>query len=173
MLKKLKSKYRLLLINDRTFEERFSIRLSRLNVGLLFLGLFTLHGLFVGALIVFTPLKRYIPGYTDQGMKYNAYRGAIMADSLQAALADRDLYIANLRRVLRGEAPADSATPPTVQASQLQLRKRPSITQLASYYCPIVITDPMLQLGCLLLPKVTMADLALRDLAAFVVARDA
>lgn len=53
-----------------------------------------------------------------------------------------------------------SATPPAVQASQLQLRKRPSITQLASYYCPIVITDPMLQLGCLLLPKVTMADLA-------------
>ena len=43
-------------------------------------------------------------------MKYNAYRGAIMADSLQAALDDRDLYIANLRRVLRGEAPADSAT---------------------------------------------------------------
>ncbi|MBK8614108.1 MAG: M23 family metallopeptidase [Flavobacteriales bacterium] len=110
VLKKLKSKYRLLLINDRTFEERFSIRLSRLNVGLLFLGLFTLHGLFVSALIVFTPLKRYIPGYTDQGMKYNAYRGAIMADSLQAALDDRDLYIANLRRVLRGEAPADSAT---------------------------------------------------------------
>lgn len=58
------------------------------------------------------------------------------------------------------DTPADSATPPTVQASQLQLRKRPSITQLASYYCPIVITDPMLQLGCLLLPKVTMADLA-------------
>lgn len=51
-------------------------------------------------------------------------------------------------------------TPPAVQASQLQLRKRPSITQLASYYCPIVITDPMLRLGCLLLPQVTMADLA-------------
>lgn len=51
-------------------------------------------------------------------------------------------------------------TPPAVQASQLQLRKRPSITQLASYYCPIVITDPMLRLGCLFLPQVTMADLA-------------
>ena len=35
VLRKLKSKYRLLLINDRTFEERFSIRLSRLNVLLL------------------------------------------------------------------------------------------------------------------------------------------
>jgi murein DD-endopeptidase MepM/ murein hydrolase activator NlpD len=110
VLRKLRSKYRLLLINDRTFEERFSIRLSRLNVILLFLGLFTLHGLFVAALIVLTPLKRYIPGYTDQAMKYNAYRSTLMADSLQRSLAERDLYIDNLRRVLRGEVAADSST---------------------------------------------------------------
>ncbi len=55
---------------------------------------------------------------------------------------------------------SDGSTPPAVQASQLQLRKRPSITQLASYYCPIVITDPMLRLGCAFLPSVTQADLA-------------
>jgi len=109
VLKKLRSKYRLLLINDANFAERFSIRLSRMNVILLFLGLFTIHGLFVSALIVLTPLKRFIPGYTDQAMKYNAYRSALMADSLQLALADRDLYIANLGRVLRGEVAADSA----------------------------------------------------------------
>lgn len=109
VLKKLRSKYRLVLINDANFAERFSIRLSRMNVILLFLGLFTVHGLFVSALIVLTPLKRFIPGYTDQTMKYNAYRSALMADSLQLALSDRDLYIANLGRVLRGELAADSA----------------------------------------------------------------
>ena len=109
VLKKLRSKYRLVLINDANFAERFSIRLSRMNVILLILGLFTLHGLFVSALIVLTPLKRFIPGYTDQTMKYNAYRSALMADSLQLALSDRDLYIANLGRVLRGEVAADSA----------------------------------------------------------------
>ncbi|MBL8002062.1 MAG: M23 family metallopeptidase [Flavobacteriales bacterium] len=109
VLKKLRSKYRLLLINDRTFEERFSIRLSRLNVILLFLGLFTLHGLFVAALIVLTPLKRYIPGYTDQAMKFNAYRSAQLADSLQQVLTVRDLYIDNLRDVLSGTVKADSA----------------------------------------------------------------
>jgi murein DD-endopeptidase MepM/ murein hydrolase activator NlpD len=109
VLKKLRSKYRLVLINDANFAERFSIRLSRMNVILLFLGLFTVHGLFVSALIVLTPLKRFIPGYTDQAMKFNAYRSALMADSLQLALSDRDLYIANLGRVLRGELAADSA----------------------------------------------------------------
>ena len=60
---------------------------------------------------------------------------------------------------LLDELDPSSATAPAVQASQLQLRRRPTIIQLASYYCPIVITDRMLQLGCLLLPKVTAADL--------------
>lgn len=110
MLRKLRSKYRVLLINEATFEERFSLRLSRINVILLFLALFTLHGLFVTALIVFTPLKRYIPGYSDQQVKVNAYRATATADSLDRALAVRDAYITNLRQVLSGKLPADSAT---------------------------------------------------------------
>jgi murein DD-endopeptidase MepM/ murein hydrolase activator NlpD len=106
---KLRNKYRLLLINDRTFEERFSIRLSRMNVILLALGLFTLHGLFVLAVIVFTPLKEMIPGYSDQRTKENAYRATLEADSLGEVMAMRDRYINDLRAVLRGDVPADSA----------------------------------------------------------------
>lgn len=108
VLRKLKSKYRLLLINDATFEERFSMRLSRINVILLFLALFTLHGLFVTALIVFTPAKRYIPGYSDQRTKLNAYRATVMADSLQQALDRQDAWIANVGQVLSGQVPVDS-----------------------------------------------------------------
>jgi murein DD-endopeptidase MepM/ murein hydrolase activator NlpD len=108
-LRKLKDKYRLLLINDRTFEERFSIRLDRLNVILLGVGAFTVYGAFVTAVIVFTPLKRYIPGYSDQETKRNAYRSLVKADSLELKLIQRDRYIDNLRMVLSGELPADSA----------------------------------------------------------------
>lgn len=107
---KLRSKYRVLLINDTTFEERFSLRLSRLNVILLSLALFTLHGLFVTAVIVLTPLKEYIPGYADQQMKLNAYRATVQADSLARVVTVRDLYINNLRNVLSGQLPADSST---------------------------------------------------------------
>ncbi|MCB0769883.1 MAG: M23 family metallopeptidase [Flavobacteriales bacterium] len=108
-LRKLKDKYRLLLINDRTFEERFSIRLDRLNVILLGVGAFTVYGAFVTAVIVFTPLKRYIPGYSDQETKRNAYRSLVKADSLELELVQRDRYLDNLRMVLSGELPADSA----------------------------------------------------------------
>lgn len=109
-LRKLRDRYRLLLINDTTFEERFSMRLNRLNVGLLFLAAFTVHGLLVTAVIVYTPLKRYIPGYSDQETKLNAYRSTLLADSLETELRMRDLYLDNIRSVLSGKLPADSAT---------------------------------------------------------------
>jgi murein DD-endopeptidase MepM/ murein hydrolase activator NlpD len=123
-MRKLRSKYRLLLIDEASFKERFSIRLSRINVILLFLALFTLHGLFVSALIVFTPLKRYIPGYSDQRTKLNAYRATLLADSLQEALDVRDLYITNLRGVLSGQLPMDSV------AKISPLRTPPSVAEL-------------------------------------------
>lgn len=106
---RLRSKYRLSLVDESSFEERLSFKLSRMNVILLFSGLFTLHGLLVAAVIVLTPLKRYIPGYADQRTKLNAFRAMVMADSLQQALAARDLYLDNLRNVLSGKVPADSA----------------------------------------------------------------
>lgn len=108
-MRKLRSKYRLVLIDDRTFEERFSVRLNRLNVLILAFLAFTLHGLLVTALIVFTPLKRYIPGYSDQETKRNAYRSTLLADSLEQRVRDQEHYLANLQRVLNGQLAADSA----------------------------------------------------------------
>lgn len=110
LLQKLRSTYRLLLINDSTFEERFSIKLNRLNVLLLAVAAFTIHGLFVTAVIVLTPLKQLIPGYSDQATKANAYHSMLLADSLEVQLEIRDMYIDNLRGVLSGELKADSAT---------------------------------------------------------------
>jgi hypothetical protein len=83
LLRKLRDRYRLMLINDSTFEERFTMRLNRLNVLLLGTAAFLLYGAFVTAVIVFTPLKRYIPGYADQETKRNAYRSLVLADSLE------------------------------------------------------------------------------------------
>ncbi len=110
LLRKLRNKYRAVLINESTYEERFSFRLSRINVILLAVVLFVINALFVSALIVFTPLKEFIPGYSDQKVKVNAYRAMATADSLDHAMAIRDAYIDNLRNVLSGKLPADSAT---------------------------------------------------------------
>ncbi|MBS1938958.1 MAG: M23 family metallopeptidase [Bacteroidetes bacterium] len=110
LLRKLRSKYRAVLINESTYEERFSFRLSRMNVILLAVVLFIINAVFVAAVIVYTPLKQYIPGYSNQKVKMNAYRAVLTADSLDQAMAVRDLYINNLRNVLSGHLPADSVT---------------------------------------------------------------
>jgi murein DD-endopeptidase MepM/ murein hydrolase activator NlpD len=110
LLARLRSRYRLVLIDDRTFEERFSARLNRLSV-LVFAVLGALaFGALITALIVFTPLKRFIPGYSDEQTRINAYRGTLKADSLQAAMAEQRAYVENLRAVLTGELPLDSAS---------------------------------------------------------------
>lgn len=108
LLKRLRSKYRLVLIDDRTFEERFSVRLNRLSVLVFTVMAFLLYGAVVVALIVFTPLKRYIPGYSDQETKLNAYRSTLQADSLEQVALAQEAYIANLRGILTGQLPADS-----------------------------------------------------------------
>ncbi len=110
VIRKLRSRYRLQLINDSTFEERFSIRLNRLNVLILGLAALFLFGALVVSAIVFTPLKQYIPGYSDQATKLNAYRSTLKADSLEESIRIRDLYLNNLRAVLSGELPVDSTT---------------------------------------------------------------
>lgn len=108
-LGRLKDKYRLSLVNETSFEERLSFRLSRINVILLGTMAFLICATLVTSFIVFTPVKRLIPGYSDQKTKLNAYRATMLADSLQGALLVRDLYITNLRNVLSGQLPADSA----------------------------------------------------------------
>ncbi|MBS1546174.1 MAG: M23 family metallopeptidase [Bacteroidetes bacterium] len=129
LLRKLRNKYRAVLINESTYEERFSFRLSRINVILLAVVLFIFNALFVAAVIVYTPLKEYIPGYSNQKVKMNAYRALIAADSLEQAMVVRDAYINNLRNVLSGKLPADSATltvPTTTMPTAQDLKASPA-----------------------------------------------
>ena len=135
MIRKLKSRYRLLLINDSTFEERFSIRLTRLNVLILGIASSIVFGALVVATIVFTPLKKFIPGYSDQTTKLHAYRSTLKADSLEESIRIRDLYLENLRAVLSGELPVDSTTlfaPIEVQPGTQDLAPGPADSSLRS-----------------------------------------
>src|SRR6185436_16729669 len=97
---RLKSKYRLVVMNEETFEEKGSFNLRPLNVfvaaGLLILFLITLTTF----IIAFTPLREYIPGYADVKMQRVVYALAVKADSMEKALNQRDLYIQNIRNIV-------------------------------------------------------------------------
>ena len=100
---KLTFKYRFVVLNEDTFEERFSFKLNRLNV-LILSSLFSV--LLVGStifLIAFTPLKEYIPGYSSTALKKKATDLVYKVDSLQQKLAVNDVYLQNIQQVLTGE----------------------------------------------------------------------
>jgi murein DD-endopeptidase MepM/ murein hydrolase activator NlpD len=101
--RKLLHKYRLVVLNDDTFEERFSFKLNRLNV-FVFSGLFTVT-LICGTilLIAFTPLKEYIPGYSSTALKQEATNLTFKTDSLQQIVALNEQYLSSIRRVLSGD----------------------------------------------------------------------
>ncbi len=100
---KLTFKYRLVVLNEDTFEERFSFKLNRLNVfvfgsvsAILLVGV-------TAFLIAFTPLREYIPGYSSSKLKKQASDLVYKVDSLKQQLTVNDVYIQNIRKVLTGK----------------------------------------------------------------------
>ena len=104
--KKLLHKYRLVVLNEDTFEERFAVKLTQLNVfflsSLAAIILVTLTTL----LIVFTPLREYIPGYSSAALQKQALELDSKTDSLLKSINMNDAYINSLKSVLRGEVSA-------------------------------------------------------------------
>ncbi len=116
--KKMRSKYRLVIMNDQTFEEKLSLRLSRLNVFVI-TGVTAILLIFTTIyLIAFTPLKEYIPGYADFDTRMEVYNLLSKADSLEHVLMVKNAYITNIKHVLQGHE-ALSEHPPVPEPNDL------------------------------------------------------
>lgn len=118
--KKLLHKYRLVILNEDTFEERFALKLSRLNVfvigGCTTIVLIAL----TTVLIAFTPLREYIPGYSSTKLKKRATHLVYKTDSLQQVVRQKNKYFASIKKVLTG----DSVQPATDSLSQADRNTR-------------------------------------------------
>lgn len=102
-LKRLRNRYRLVVMNDDTYEEVVTFKLSRLSVYILLSTIFVvLVGLTV-ALIVFTPLKYYIPGYDDLKIGRDYRQLKYRTDSLEQQVSYQARYIDGLKKVLKGD----------------------------------------------------------------------
>ena len=106
-LKRLRNRYRLVVMNEDTYEEVVRFKLNRLSV---YIALSTLFVLLVGltvALIVFTPLKYYLPGVGYGNAKQvKEYRILKMrTDSIEEALQNKQQYFNDLQKVLQGNIP--------------------------------------------------------------------
>ncbi len=89
-------------MNDDTFEEKASLKLSPMNVfvtaGTIIISLVFL----VIYIIAFTPLREYIPGYADLSMQRKVISMGVKADSLEAGLQAKEAYINNINNIING-----------------------------------------------------------------------
>lgn len=101
--KKLFTKNRLVILNEDTFEEIFSLRLTLMNVFVVgTLGAIILISI-TTFIIAFTPLREYIPGYSSSKLKRDATELALKSDSLIDALKKNEAYIKSIQKVLNGQ----------------------------------------------------------------------
>jgi murein DD-endopeptidase MepM/ murein hydrolase activator NlpD len=105
LLRRIRDKYRLVLLNEETLEERLSFKLSRLNV-FVAIGLMSIILVFITTYIIaFTPLKEYIPGYTDVTLQRRIYELQLRSDSVAFAMRTQEKYLDALKKVLGGDLP--------------------------------------------------------------------
>lgn len=122
--RKLTNKYQFVISNENTFEELFSLKLSRLNVfvlgGFLSILLIAITLLF----IAFTPLKEYIPGYSSSALKRKAVNLTFEADSLKMKLAILQNYTKALKPILTGKIKPESVEAIQIKAKQHLIDER-------------------------------------------------
>lgn len=100
---KLTYKYRLVVINENTFEEKFTFKLNRLNV-FVFGGLFSIIIIVLTSLLIaFTPIKEYIPGYSSTALKRKATKLVYKTDSLKQVVKVNEAYIDRVKQLLVGK----------------------------------------------------------------------
>ena len=136
--KQLFTKNRLVILNEETFEEIFSLKLTLMNVFLVAtLGAFLI--IFITTYIIaFTPLKEYIPGYSSSKLKQEATNLALKSDSLTTLLHNNEIYLASVRKALTGDVDYMKLSKDSIKAggvetndvdlnpseSELELRKK-------------------------------------------------
>ncbi len=101
--KKLFTKNRLVILNEETFEEIFSFRLTLMNVFVVATSGALLIIFITTLIIAFTPLREYIPGYATSQLKKEAAELALKSDSLDKALKKNETYIKSIKKVLTGD----------------------------------------------------------------------
>src|SRR3954463_11028554 len=99
---RLRNRYRLVVMNDDTYEEVVTFRLSRMSVYVMLSTIFVLLVGLTVALIVFTPLKYYIPGYGNVRADREYRQLKYVTDSLEKQVSVQGQYIDGLRRGLGG-----------------------------------------------------------------------
>jgi hypothetical protein len=102
LIHKLRYKYRLVLINDETFEEKLSFKLTPMNLFVGFSSAMVLFATVIISVIFFTSAREFVPGYTDTKTKRKIQELLYRTDSFEAVLKDKEAYFQNIASIIKG-----------------------------------------------------------------------
>lgn len=142
---RLQHRYRLVVMNDETFEEVGSYRLTWMNVYISLSVILVVLVTLVTLLFVLTPIKQYLPGYESVSQDQDIYKIERKLRELETEVKAREIYLESIRNALTNnveykpetvegeEAKVVKETAPNVQPSSAdyQLRKAVETGQFA------------------------------------------
>jgi hypothetical protein len=111
-------------MNEDTYEELVTFKLSRLSVYVALCSLFVLLVGLTVALIAFTPLKLYIPGFGDAKQAKEYQQLKVKADSIEKALIYKQKFIDNVEKVLKGNIAKPDTALMKIKDAPRKKRKR-------------------------------------------------
>lgn len=114
-LERARHPYRLVVMNNDTFEEVGSYKLTLLNIYIILSTIVMMVAFLVVLSIVFTPIKRYIPGYGDVSAQSEMLEIYSALDSIEYYADATENYTESIQRVLTG----NSQTVPDTVAEDL------------------------------------------------------
>ena len=119
-LQNLLNRYRMIVINETTFNEEFSFRFSRLNIFsiIILLLVFIFTGTFF--LVSYTPIKEFIPGYTSTKVRKEAIRNTFLLDSLVTKFQKQDQFIKSIKSALSGKNESDEGLLKEINKNNLE-----------------------------------------------------
>ncbi len=107
-LKRLRFKYNLIILNERTLEEVFHIHISRLSI-ISIVGIFSIISFaLITLLVFFTPIKHMIPGFEDSVTRDQVTSEMLRIDSITTKMEYSDRQLNSIKHIIAGTIPFDS-----------------------------------------------------------------
>ena len=102
-LQSLYREYKVVISNDKTFEERLAFKASK--AGVFFVSVIYTAALIAltVVLIFFTQLKEYVPGYSSLELLKSTTEQSFKLDSMENVIAINNQYYNSIKKVLSGE----------------------------------------------------------------------
>ncbi len=158
---KMRFRYRMSILNENTLAETFHVRLSRLSVFLIVCTFGIVSFVLLSLIIFLTPIKHYLPGYSDASIRTDLVEQVLLVDSLREQLALQEMQLAVIKNIVAGDI-----SPDTINTDSLTMTDWKSLSldksKRETEFCNDFEQVERYNLGALETPQSTVAQVFIK-----------